>query len=773
MAPPCQSLRQGATHRKHRGVNESLAPSLLSLLIMMKRSFQTFRTSLIATTLCLILGQSFAWAAVTVKTEKFDNGVVSKESYYQDSFLTERRYFDIEGRFTGWVRFTKSTQNLLIVTELSIEKEKYGQIQSQEEWSFLDQDGSQTTKSRLMRKWHYTKEAPIVLEYIGHHEQAEPFRENRKDYLNKDNQLTSSIFLYYKDQDEKPYAFIEKDPKGKVLSEFSLYEKYSLIESLKKSGVPADEISVLKKQQENPNRFLIAIIDSGFDYNHKELVSKWWNNPQDPMDGIDNDGNGWVDDTFGWEQVRNIGLPTESSIGMHKDHRPLSHGTHVAHIASHGLNNIALVGFAGDYTRADYIRKMSEFIKKHQVRIVNMSLGFPSDNKDLLGLRDGIRAYKTMIEENPNTLFVVASGNAGVDLDITKNRQYPASFTHPNVLKVGALTASTIEEVTPENAKMADFSNFGKENVDILAPGVKVNAASLGGGLIEHSGTSMATPYMVNLIAQLWSELPELTASEVRELFIATAQVTKDPAPIKSQGYADLKKALLAGKMKVLKGRHAKVEGPNCWNASTYLAGVSQGLHHTFASEFANIVDSPLCQRVPLEQAEAGDIIAFRRLNRNGKVLPAAFASEVHGYTLIAPGLGFTKNGVSALAPYQEQPSQEIFEQYRSQEGRECKKLGIERQDCRLAQLAYRCVGLEEFMNKKSGLNVFEKDLLLEVNRLEKIVQTQMLDQKNLNVNIDPVLERLRNKILELKARGSSLIVTDYFESRLESLEYR
>lgn len=133
MAPPCQSLRQGATHRKHRGVNESLAPSLLSLLIMMKRSFQTFRTSLIATTLCLILGQSFAWAAVTVKTEKFDNGVVSKESYYQDSFLTERRYFDIEGRFTGWVRFTKSTQNLLIVTELSIEKEKYGQIQSQEE----------------------------------------------------------------------------------------------------------------------------------------------------------------------------------------------------------------------------------------------------------------------------------------------------------------------------------------------------------------------------------------------------------------------------------------------------------------------------------------------------------------------------------------------------------------------------------------------------------------------------------------------------------------
>nr|BFD61771.1 hypothetical protein BdHM001_04520 [Bdellovibrio sp. HM001] len=740
---------------------------------MMKSPFQTIRNSLLATTLCLVLGQSFAWASVTVKTEKFDNGVTSKESYYQDTVLTERRYFDIEGRFTGWMRFTKSTQGLVIVTELSVEKENYGQIKSQEEWSLLDQEGHQTDKSRLMRKWHYTKEAPVTLEYIGHHEQNEPFREIRKDYLNKENQITSSIFLYYKGQDEKPYAFIEKNPQGKVLSQFSLYEKYDLVGSLKKAGLTADEIAVLKKQQKNPNRFLVAIIDSGFDYNHKELVSKWWNNPQDPVDGIDNDGNGWIDDNFGWEQVRNIGLPTESSIGMHKDHRPLSHGTHVAHIASRGLNNIALVGFAGDYTRADYIRKMSAFIKKHQVRIVNMSLGFPADNKDLLGLRDGIRAYKTMIEENPNTLFVVASGNAGVDLDMTKNRQYPASFTHPNVLKVGALTASTIEEVTPENAKMADFSNFGKENVDILAPGVKVNAASLGGGLIEHSGTSMATPYMVNLIARLWSELPELSASEVRDLFISTAQVTKDPAPVKSGGYADLKKALLTGKMKLLKDRYAKVDGPNCWNASTYLAGVSKGLHHTFASEFANIVDSALCQPVPLEQAQAGDTIAFRRLNRHGKVLPAAFASEVHGYTLIGPGLGFTKNGVSAAAPYQEQPSQEIFYKYRSQEGRECKKLGIERQDCRLAQMAYRCRGLEEFMSQHGGLNVFEKDLLLEVSRLEKIVQSQMLDQKNLNVNIEPVLERLKNKVLELKARGSSLIVTDYFESRLESLEYR
>ncbi len=729
-----------------------------------------FRPLLKALLFCLVMGQSTAFAALKVEKEKFDNGVVSRESYYQDTRLVERRYFNIDGVFTAWTRFTYPAAGRVIVTDLSVEKESYGLVQTREEWTGLDANNSQTEKSRLIRKWHFTKEAPFNLEYVGWNEQTSPFREIQKDYLDKNEKVTSSVYLYYKGTDEKPYAFIEKDPAGKTIAEFSLYEEYDLEKSLKEAGKTAAEIKVLKNQRENPDKFVIAIIDSGFDYNHSELVTKWWNNPAEPVDGIDNDGNGWVDDNFGWDQVRDMGLPTESTSGLQKDHRPLSHGTHVAHIATKGLNNVALVGFAGDYTRADYIKKMSAFIKQHKVRLVNMSLGFPSDNKDMLGLRDGIRAYKTMIEENPETLFVVASGNAGQDLDISKNRQYPASFTHPNVMKVGALNAATIEEVTPKNATMADFSNFGQDNVDILAPGVDVNAASLGGGLIKHSGTSMATPYMVNLIAQLWAELPHLTAAEVRQLFIETAQVTKTPAPIKSRGYVDLKAALLKGKIKKLQGRSAALDGPNCWNASTYLAGISKGIHHTVGSEFANVLESPLCTQISREEAQAGDIVALRRVNRKGKVLPAAFASEVHGYTHLNSGIGFTKNGVMPQAPYEVQSSEHIFNKYRSADGRECKKLGFERQDCRLVEMVYRCQTLESYMNARGGLNVFEEDIQLALDKAEKNLEEHFLNGKQLNPDFS--LQGIAGRIEGLKAQGSTQMVIDYFESRLTSLEF-
>lgn len=724
-----------------------------------------------AITLCLILGQSSAFAAMTVEKEKFANGVVSRESYFNNNKLVERRYFNIDGVFTAWTRFVYTEKNRIIVSELSVEKESYGLVQTREEWAGLDSDNVQNDDSRLIRKWHMTKEAPFTLEYVGWNEQTAPFRETQKDYLDKNEKITSSVYLYYKGTDEKPYAFIEKNPAGKTLAEFSLYEKYDLEKSLLESGKTPAEISVLKKQRENPDKFLVAIIDSGFDYNHSELVTKWWNNPADPVDGLDNDGNGWVDDNFGWDQVRDIGLPTESTSGLQKDHRPLSHGTHVAHIATKGLNNVGLVGFAGDYTRAEYIKKMSAFIKKHKVRLVNMSLGFPSDNKDMLGLRDGIRAYKTMIEDNPDTLFVVASGNAGQDLDNYKNRQYPASFTHANVIKVGALNAATLEEVTPANATMADFSNFGRDNVDILAPGVKVMAASLGGGLIAHSGTSMATPYMLNQIAKLWIELPHLSATEVRELFIQTAQVMPGSVPVRSGGYVDLKAALLKGKINKLQGRQAAKEGPNCWNSATYLAGISHGLHHTFSSEFANIIDSPLCQEITRDQARPGDIIALRRVNRNGRILPAAFASEVHGYTHLSQGLGFTKNGVSSEAPYEQQAAEHIFNKYRSADGRECKKMGIERKDCQLVEKAYRCQTLEEALAHRGGLNAWEQEVQLDLAKLEVTLENHFFAGNTMSPDLS--LNEVSGKIQALKNRGSTQMVIDYFESRLESLEYR
>ncbi|WP_374029627.1 S8 family serine peptidase [Bdellovibrio bacteriovorus] len=720
---------------------------------------------------CLILGSQTLYAAFDVIKEKFDNGVVANESYYRDGELVEQRYYNIEGKFSTWLRYSYPQQGHVIKSKLSVEKESFGQIENKEEWTGLDKKNNSTEASLRLKRWVYSDKAPFTLEWVEHYETLKPFRVVQKDYLNKNEELLSFINFTYQDDSEKPAAFVEKNKDGKIISQFSLYEKYDVANSLRRDGKTAAEIEVLKRQRENPHKFLIAVIDSGFDYNHSELAAKWWNNPLEPVDGIDNDGNGWVDDNFGWEQVKNVSLPTESSTSMAKDHRPLSHGTHVAHIAIRGLDNAALIGFAGDYTQASYIDKISAFLKKHHVKIVNMSLGLPHDNKDLLGLRDAIKAYKRMIDENPETLFVVAAGNSEQDLDQSKNRQYPASFTQPNVLKVGALDASDIAKVTPQNAKMAYFSNFGKANVDILAPGVDILAASLGGGLIAHSGTSMASPYMANLVAQLWTELPHLKATEVRELFVQTVQVMPTPAPVRSGGYVDLKAALLKGKMDFLKGRFAKSDGPNCWNSSTYLAGLAKGVHHTYGSEFAFLMDSPLCENVPLEQMQKGDIVALRRFDRHGRLLPAAFLSEVHGYTYAGEGLGFTKNGVHRNAPYELQTREEIFRFYKSSEARNCKMNGLDRKDCNLKELAYRCIDFETYMKAHGGLNVFEKDVLYRISLFEKHLQSELLLGQKSPLSREQALRAIQQALAHLKQGGSSAFVLDYLESRVESLD--
>ncbi|KYG63257.1 serine protease [Bdellovibrio bacteriovorus] len=725
-------------------------------------------------TLCLILGSTSAQAEFEVRKEKFDNGVVSKEYYFKDTQLVEERHFDIAGRFSGWSRYSYLENGHTVRINLSVEKEDYGQITSKLELSNLDSKNRETESSILFRKWVYSDEAPRKLLFIERYETQTPFRVIGKDYENEKGQALSSITFSYasNDRHEKPTGFVEVTPDGKIKTRFSMYEPYDLVQRLRSLGKSEEEIRLYKRHRENPGKFLIGIIDSGFDYNHAALVTKWWNNPDDPIDGKDNDGNGWVDDNFGWEQVKNVGLPTESSTSFQRDDRPLSHGTHVAHIAIGDLTNAALVGFAGDYTQASYIDKISAFLKKHKVRIVNLSIGFPPDTKDLLGLRDGIKAYRRMIDENPETLFVVAAGNESLNIDDRKNRQYPASFEQPNVLKVGALDAADFSKVTPANAKMADFSNYGSKTVDILAPGAKVVAASIGGGLIAHSGTSMATPFMVHEVAKVWMELPHLSAVQIRQLFIETAQVMTPEAPVLSKGYADTKAALLKGRIDFLKNSTARQEGPNCWNSSTLLAGLSQGVHHTFGSEFAFLIESPLCQSVNLDQLKAGDIVAFRRVDQKGRLLPAAFLSEVHGYTYLENKKGFTKNGVMPSATYQEQSTEEILNFYRSSEGRNCKLNGLDRKDCILKEFAYRCTDIETYMSTQGGLNIFEKDVLLRLSSLEKHLQAYYLHGQEIQFDKDSMLKKIQSNIDILKSQGSKEFVIDYFEMRAHSLDY-
>lgn len=716
----------------------------------------------------LILGHSAALAELRIEEERNSNGVLTRQKSYEGKKLVEEKFFNHSTGALGTLfRYQYPGPGRVIRTNISVLAEENQRIISQEEWSGLNSNNERTDQAVLLRSWVYSTSAPYELEYIAVYDKEKKSRIQDKQYLNKNNQLKSTITFTYKEGREKPVSFVEKDPSGNILSKFSLHEKFDVPARLKELGKSKAEIEILNARRENSDKFLVAIIDTGFDYNHADLVTKWWNNPADPIDGIDNDGNGWIDDNFGWDQVANQYLPSESIIPFARHERPLSHGTHVAAIAAKGLSNIGLIGFGGEYTDVAYMDKVSAFIKKHNVKVVNMSLAIPMDHKDQLGLKASVRAYQRMIESNPNTLFVVAVGNELMDLDAPRNRQYPASFSQPNVLKVGALDVGSLEAIT-DKTKMAYFSNWGRKSVDILAPGTDVMAASLGGGLIAHSGTSMASPYMVNQVVQLWSELPELTAKEVRELFISTARKMSPEPEIRSGGYVDLKAALMLGRQRLLEGKKTLLNGPNCWNTATYLAGISAGTRYTTETEFRSLMDSPLCKQVPASETRRGDIIALRRYDSTGKILSAPFMSEVHGYTDLGDGTGFTKNGQKSSDGYEIQEKSKVFAAYKAHEFKNCKILGLDRKDCVMKEVAYRCQSLSEFFDGK--LNVFERELLLETLALEKELGDHYMKGKTIEGDKTKRIEGLEKQLDLLRQQGSEKAFVHLLTYRLISL---
>lgn len=467
-----------------------------------------------------------------------ESGAVSQRLSFSRGKVAEARTFSSKGEFTALNRYEYPGNGNVVRISFILDKGREAGIQAREELMDYDPASSETQiNAKVVKKWFLDGQN---LEFIAHYNPGDK-RIQIKEYLSAGGKTESMIFFSYREGEEKPFRFVERkgSAHGAVLSGVTLYEPFRPAQSLRKAGVPAAEIRRRLDHQKDPNRFLLAVIDGGFDYNHPDLAWKWWSNPADPVDGKDNDGNGWVDDQFGWDRETNSNLPAESSTSMTAYTRPDSHGTHVAHIATRDLEGVALIGFGGDYTRAAYINQISAFLKQHKVKVVNISIGLPKDNKDDLGLRDGIRAHERMVRDNPETLFVVAAGNEGMDIDVFANKQYPASIDAPNVLKVGSLETNRIEPGKWLQYVMSPWSNIGKRSVDILAPGADISAARLGGGYVVHSGTSMASPYMAREAARLWMKFPSLKATQVREIFIRSARVM-DPRPdIVSGGMVD------------------------------------------------------------------------------------------------------------------------------------------------------------------------------------------------------------------------------------------
>lgn len=276
---------------------------------------------------------------------------------------------------------------------------------------------------------------------------------------------------------------------------------------------------------------IVADIDTGIDYNHDDLINNIWRNANEKAgDGIDNDGNGFVDDVVGWDFANKDSLPWDDN----------GHGTHTSgSIGATGGNGVGTAGVAprvklmglkflsgdGSGSTEDAIRAIN-YAVQNGATILSNSWGGDEYSK---ALEDAISEAAAR-----NVLFVAAAGNDGTNNDTLP--MYPAAYNLPNVI---AVAASDSED------RLVDYSNYGAHSVHIVAPGDVVFSTVPGNKYEVNSGTSMACPHVAGAAALLKSFRPTLTALEIKKILLDSVDKQPDYADkIASGGRLNVDRAL-------------------------------------------------------------------------------------------------------------------------------------------------------------------------------------------------------------------------------------
>ena len=251
------------------------------------------------------------------------------------------------------------------------------------------------------------------------------------------------------------------------------------------------------------DRIVVAVVDTGVDCGHEDLIGACWQNPGEiPNNGLDDDDNGYVDDIWGWNFADNSNDVTDT----------IGHGTHVAGIIAARMNNGKGIAGMAPRVRIMPVRVFSGYVGTYYdlirgiiyavdngARIINLSLGATTYSRG--------EEWAIRYALNRGVIVVAAAGNMGTNV-----RFYPAA--HPGVIGVAALT---------EDGRPATFSNYGNM-VDISAPGVNILSTTPGNLYGYLSGTSMATPHVAGVAALILSMNPSLTPTDVQDLLLRYAE---------------------------------------------------------------------------------------------------------------------------------------------------------------------------------------------------------------------------------------------------------
>lgn len=256
---------------------------------------------------------------------------------------------------------------------------------------------------------------------------------------------------------------------------------------------------------------VVAIIDSGIDLTHQDLIKNVWTNPGEIAgDGIDNEGNGYVDDIHGWNFNNNTNNVQDN----------YGHGTHIAGIIGAEANNslgvaginwnVSLmplkfmddkgIGWTGGAVNAMNYVSMMKTVYGINIVVANASWGGGTGFSNML--------YGAIQKLNDaGVVLTVAAGNNGSNNDITP--RYPSCFDVNNVISVGALSKY-------DGVSLVGFSNYGVASVDLAAPGSIILSTIPWNNYGYLSGTSMAAPQVAGAVALLNSVKPGISVSEVK-----------------------------------------------------------------------------------------------------------------------------------------------------------------------------------------------------------------------------------------------------------------
>ncbi len=327
----------------------------------------------------------------------------------------------------------------------------------------------------------------------------------------------------------------------------------------KQWGMNQNNVSQAWSATKGRQEVVVAVIDTGVDYTHEDLVDNMWRNPGETgldangkdkaTNGVDDDKNGFVDDIVGWDFAANDNKPydlTASIFEMLMGGGNPGHGTHCAgNVAARSDNGKGITGVApgvrimalrfitekGQGTTADAMKSI-KYAVDNGAKVLSNSWGSEGDDPkdpDTQALKDAITYAMSK-----DVLFIAAAGNGhqgkGYDNDSDPKPAVPASYNIENIISVAAID---------ESGKLGSFSNWGLRTVHLGAPGVKVFSTVTQSekysdtvidipGMITATwdGTSMACPHVAGAAALYISQHPTKTFREVKAAILGSVKKT-------------------------------------------------------------------------------------------------------------------------------------------------------------------------------------------------------------------------------------------------------